>query len=473
LRLSPSETVTQFQTQPKTSKTAIKAKSLTLLTGLLLTLSAAPAEIASHLDAIGGVISPRGASLNASSATMAPVESSPASNTQYILFNRAPGQGMNQAAPESLGRKQFAEVLARFPNRAGARIQTGVSYVLSPLRTAPDTTVAALKTFLETAAHTDTPVLVQIDLEHWWSARPDLWNWWDPAKPGFNPANRENVEWTGWSPEDAVKIAWRNWGRQIRVLPPPNLASPRYTAACREEIRRLVPVVLDWHARLPTDQKSLLVGLKLGHETSIGVNAYHYPGGNELLSQSATNDPARGLKNSDVLARGVAQIGYAALKTSGLRTNGTPTESELREVAQRYLEMLCREAAACGVPRERLFAHGAGWKDGELIYDVPMNRYSCPGWSFYQHAADPRKDAGVQRNLAKSDAPYWAATEWLFQGRRETAAWRNALANTLSDPRCRYVCIFNWESIRSSEAVLQSITELVETSGRSENHPEK
>ncbi len=27
--------------------------------------------------------------------------------TQYILFNRAPGQGMYQATPESLGRKQF------------------------------------------------------------------------------------------------------------------------------------------------------------------------------------------------------------------------------------------------------------------------------------------------------------------------------------------------------------------------------
>lgn len=33
--------------------------------------------------------------------------------TQYILFNRAPGQGMYQATPESLGRKQFDEVLAR------------------------------------------------------------------------------------------------------------------------------------------------------------------------------------------------------------------------------------------------------------------------------------------------------------------------------------------------------------------------
>ena len=80
---------------------------------------------------------------------------------------------------------------------------------------------------------------------------------------------------------------------------------------------------------------------------------------------------------------------------------------------------------------------------------------------------------GVQRNLAKSDAPYWAATEWLFQGKRETAAWRNALSNTLSDPRCRYVCIFNWESIRSSEPVLKAISELVEASVQGDHRAAK
>ena len=169
----------------------------------------------------------------------------------------------------------------------------------------------------------------------------------------------------------------------------------------------------------------------------------------------------RALNTDDVLARGMAQIGFAALTASGVRTNGAPTESELRDVAQRYLEMLCREAVRAGMPRVRLFAHGAGWKEGELIYDVPVNPYACPAWSFYKHAADPRNDTGVQRNLAKSDAPYWAATEWLLQGTLEADAWRNALAVTLSDSRCRYVCVFNWESIRASESVLKSITKLV------------
>ena len=232
----------------------------------------------------------------------------------------------------------------------GRRIQTGLSYVFSCFRTPPETTIAALRTFLQTSEDTNTPVLVQIDTEHWWEARPDLWNWWDPQQPGFNPANRENVEWTDWSADSALKIAWRNWGQQIRVLPPPNLASPRYVAACQEELRRLVPVILDWHAQLPADKKHLLVGIKLGHETSIGVNAYHYPNGNELLTRPASADPSRMLNTDDVLARGVAQIGFAALKTSGLRSQGIPTEIELRNVAQRYLESLCRCGGGSGRP---------------------------------------------------------------------------------------------------------------------------
>ncbi len=389
------------------------------------------------------------------------VDQATASTVQYILVNRAPGQ-VYQGNPETLGRKQFEELLAVFPNRPSSRVQTGLSYVFSPFRTPPETTLLGLRTFLAAAEETSTPILVQIDLEHWWEARPDLWNWWDPTQAGYDPANRENVEWTSWSSNDAVKLAWRNWGRQIRVLPPPNLASPRYLDACRAEVRRLVPVVLEWQAKLPPDKRHLLVGIKLGHETSIGVNAYHYPGGNELLDRSPSEDPTQGLNTEDVLARGVAQLGYAALKTSGIRESGVPTEAELTDAAHRYLEALCQEAADSGVPRERLFAHGAGWKEGELVYDVPVNSYACPGWSFYRHAADPRADTAVQRNLARSDAPWWAATEWLLQGEHDMGGWQTALANVLSDPRCRYLCIFNWESIRDNTSALKAITTLVE-----------
>jgi len=87
-----------------------------------------------------------------------------------------------------------------------------------------------------------------------------------------------------------------------------------------------------------------------------------------------------------------------------------------------------------------------------------VNAYSCPGWSFYRHAADPRRDTGVQRNLSRTDAPYWAAVEWLLPGTRDRTTWRHALAATLADPKCRYLCIYNWEGIQDSTSILSAIT---------------
>lgn len=376
---------------------------------------------------------------------------------QFILVNRTRG-------PAAVSREDFEEVKRALPDVPGARIRIGVGYIFSYFRADDTVLLASLHRVLERAEQTDTPVLIQIDGEQWWEGRPDLWNWWDPSRPGYDPANRENVEWSGWTPEHALKIAWRNWGRQLRVLPPPNLMSPRYRQACHEKMAAVIPVVLDWWKALPAEKKDLLVGIKVGWESSIGVNAWYYPNGNDLLGQPADQDPTSGLQGDVLPARGVAPIGYAAVKTAGLRDTGELTEADLAEVARRHLEDLSRQAARLGVPRDRLFTHGAGWKDGELLYRAAVNRFSCPGWSFYKHAADSRQDVGVQEALKCSDAPWWAATEWLYPGPREVESWRRALDNTLADRRCRYLCIYNWEGIRASEPVLEAIRRTIAAS---------
>jgi hypothetical protein len=33
------------------------------------------------------------------------------------------------------------------------------------------------------------------DGENWWDQAPELWNWWDTSKPGYNASNINNVEW--------------------------------------------------------------------------------------------------------------------------------------------------------------------------------------------------------------------------------------------------------------------------------------
>ena len=338
--------------------------------------------------------------------------------------------------------RDFSDVAKAFTNAPGNSIAVGVGGIFSYLRAPAAQVERELREFLRLSELHELPVVVQLDGEQWWEARPDLWNWWDESKAGFNPSNRFNVEWSGWQPEDAVRIAWRNWGRIIRVLPPPNLMSPAYRAACHAEMNRLVPVIRDWWRGLPPAKQWLLIGVKVGWESSIGVNAWYYPDGNKLADQPATNDPTTGVKGSLVPARGVAQIGYAAVKTAGLRSEGEITEADLAEVVRRHLEDLSRVAAKLGVPREKLFTHVGGWKENELLYGAALNEFSCPGWSFYRHADDPRQDGGVQAALARSDAPHWAAVEWLYRGKNEIAPWCQALENVFADQRCRFLCIY-------------------------------
>ena len=204
----------------------------------------------------------------------------------------------------------------------------------------------------------------------------------------------------------------------------------------------------------------MLVGLKVGWESSIGVNSFHYPNGNALIDKPQSEDPHTGIKAGEFPARGVQQIGYAAVKTAGIRTSGQITEADLAEVAQRHMDDLATQAMLLGLPRSKIFTHGAGWKEGELLYQSAVNAHSCPGWSFYRHAGNPREDKGVQDALKHSDAPFWAATEWLFQGTQDTPSWKTAIENTLADARCRYLCIFNWEGIKGNAAALEAIREV-------------
>lgn len=385
---------------------------------------------------------------------------------QFIVINREPRQPWDSENPESFQRAQFDEIQRAIPAPKGTRARVGVSFIFSYLANTNSSALTnSLRRFLALAAETDTPVCVALDGEYWWQGRPDLWNWWDTNHPGFNPANRENVEWSSWSSADALKLAWLNWGQQMRMLPPPNLLSPRYREACREQLRLLVPIVVNWWHALPAEKQDLFVGLKVSWESAIGVNGYYYTNGNAFLNQPPANDPRGGIRGRVVPSRGVAQIGYAAVKTGGIRNRGEITEADLAEVVRRHVEDYSREAAQLGLPRDRIFTHVGGWKEGELLFDAAVNQFSSPGWSFYGRGIEPTNNIGIQRALKLSDAPCWAASEWLHQGTNTVEAWHGSLERTLADPRCRFLNIFNWSGIRNNTNALEAIRIFVADSG--------
>jgi len=367
---------------------------------------------------------------------------------QYVLVNLHPSE-VNEAT--------FAKVAALADQRDPQAPRLGVGAIFSYFRQPPARTRRALDKFLALAARHDLAVIVQLDGEQWWQARPDLWNWWDPAQPGYDPANAANVEWSGWGPEHALKLAWRNWGKQLRVLPPPNLMSERYRAAWRAEMPPLVEQVVRWRDGLPAERQWLLVGVKVGWESAIGMGSHYYPDGNRLLEADPALDPLKKVDAADLPGRGFQPIGYAAVTTAGLAAAGPLEEEHLAEVVRRHLDDLSQAARDAGLPRQQVFTHSGGWNEGELLYRSAVNEHACPGWSFYRHAKDPSGDATDMAALAASDAPYWGAVEWLPVGAGTADKWREAMEATLAVPRCRYLCIYNWRHVDGNAAALDAI----------------
>jgi hypothetical protein len=385
--------------------------------------------------------------------TAEPVAGEP--DARYILVNIAASEIQDDTF------QQIKELAG--PWKPG-RPRLGVGAIISYFREPPAVCRDQLRRLLALCEKHELAVIVQLDGEQWWNNRPDLWNWWDKTKPGYDPANAHNVEWSGWGPEHALKIAWRDWGQQWRVLPPPNLMSSPYRAACHVEMRSLLKEVVRWRNRLPGEKRWLFVGAKIGWESAIGMGSYYYPNGNALLAKDRADDPHWKIQPALLPGRGFQPIGYAAVSTARLANSGELREDHLAEVVRRHLDDLSGVARQAGLPREQIFTHSGGWVEGEELYQSALNEHSCPGWSFYRHARDPRDDKTAMAAVAASSAPYWAAAEWLPVGAGTSDEWHRALVNTLAVARCRYVCIYNWRPVRSNAIAREGIRRaLVET----------
>ena len=367
--------------------------------------------------------------------------------------------------PKTITREGFDAFNQYFSDLSDSEVKIATTMIFSYLRYDAVVLKKSLKKFLMLASETDTPVLIKFDGENWWDGRPDLWNWWDPDAPGYNPENRNNVEWAGWNSDRALKIAWRNWGRQLRVAPPPNLMSPAFRQAGREGMDELMPIIMDWWKGLPANKKHLFVGINVGWEASIGLNAYYYPNGNDLIDQPPENDPKFTAIPEDVRDRGKVQIGYAALKTAGIRSSGDITEHDLYEVVRRHLEGLSKYMSDYGFPREKIFTHGTGDFD-EKLFDAALNEYASPSWSSYRYAHDPAASEGILRGIGFNDAKYWGIAEWWLHSSKTQEAWESALEKTLFYPGFRFLGVYHWKGISENPEAIEAIREVMK------NHPE-
>lgn len=377
---------------------------------------------------------------------------------QFIVVNfSTTGPALSQAL--------FDDLKTKLPNSPLAKVKAGASRMIRLMEN-PDPAGAlnGLQTFLQLAEQNNVPIVIQIDVENYWTNRQDLWNWWDPSMSGYNPNNRNNVEWYNWGSQNAIKISWRNWGSLHRVKPAPNLMSPQYRAEVHRLYELAIPVIVRWWNNLSPGKKDLFIGLKVGWESSIGLNSFYYPNGNyyyETWPTDSSHDPTYSVNGTLPPAYGVQQTGYAALTTSGLKTSGTITESDLARVTGMHLTDLAMKANELGLPRDKIFTHSWHFKNSGTNKLAAVNNYSNPGWSYYTNNNSGVRNisADIDNAINDSNASYWALAETLFQGSDTTSAWQTFFENNL-DARCKFINIFNWDNITNSQVRLNAIRNL-------------
>jgi hypothetical protein len=381
---------------------------------------------------------------------------------QYVFVCVAPNRRWSQNRPETITDTLFREVLETTGVRGdptNAR-RLGLSFIFSYLHGPPDKMDETLRRLLAQSEKQEVPVLIVLEGRDWWGYRPDLWNWWDPAKPGYDPKNRENVEWTGWGPENAIKISWRNWGSQIRVLPAPNIASPRFREANRVELTRMARIIRVWADHLPPEKKWLCPGVKIGSEVSIGFNAYYYPDGNSCLEKypdDPSHDPPFRMDRKQGFTSGLVPLGYAALTSKKWKKSGTVTLADHERLASDYLAFIASLCHQAGFSRREVFVHAGGqyapWEK-HYSHRTALNRDATPGWSLYNTHPDQAGD--LPAAVAASPNNEWCAAEWLTFA-NTADEWAADLERALNFRCCRFLSIYNWDGIIKKPEAMEGL----------------
>lgn len=381
---------------------------------------------------------------------------------QYLFVNIAPNRPWNQNRPETVNDALFDTPLNAIALRADStkRRRLGLSFVFSYLNGPPEAMDATLRRLLSLAERREVPILIVLEGRDWWNHRADLWNWWDSGRSGFDPKNRENVEWTGWGPENAVKICWRNWGSQIRVRPAANLAAPRFREANRRELFRMAGIIREWRDRLPVEKRWLCPGVKIGSETSIGINAYHYPNGNSYLEQwpnDPSHDPKTGMDMKKDFAGGLVPLGYAGLMTKGWKRGGEVTLADQERLTADYIGFIADICHDAGFPKDETFVHAGGqyapWKL-HYTHRTALTPDATPGWSLYNTL--PTDAGDLPSAVAASPNREWCAAEWLTFA-PTAAGWQAAIEGTLNFERCRFLSLYNADILYKKPYALEGL----------------
>ena len=239
-----------------------------------------------------------------------------------------------------------------------------------------------------------------------WPAQ--MWNWYDPAQPGYSLENKKNVEWTDWS-GTPNKARYSLQEGEIRMAPVMCYNSPKVLSEVSYITSKVVgPAILRGATDLKNAGKEdLFGGITLSEELSLD----DYSGIDKLnpsLGAMMTKDGA--LKT---------RLGYCALTNLGYSKDKPPADyaDALAKVNQEYAAYWGKELQQAGIHKSKLYTHVAPAVDANYLQytnapiDTAFNEYANPGWTTYLAGPLANGLDVLYKALADNGNPTWGSTE--------------------------------------------------------------
>ena len=164
------------------------------------TIRSRAARIVCAAVLLAGASGLAGSILFASPAADSPIRFG--AETQYLVFEVPIDAVLDSPEPEVFGRidAAVADLVRRVGTTGDGRVRQLGFVIGIPAwiadRLYPQRIPVFIREAFRVAAKRGVAVHLTIESHYLWQSRPDLWNYFDPSGPGYDPNNRENVEWS-------------------------------------------------------------------------------------------------------------------------------------------------------------------------------------------------------------------------------------------------------------------------------------
>jgi hypothetical protein len=320
----------------------------------------------------------------------------------------------------------------------------------------PSAITRAIKGGFDLAKRTNVAVHFNVDDHIEWDERPDLWNWYDPSKPGFNPENRKNVEW----------YDWEGVANKRRYLTPAGAPSqtPHMcygSPAVQKEISRIVSQIVGPALKVEINElkkenkEYLFAGITVGAEA--GFDDYSRLPGllvRLLLQARGLVDP---MASQMALLLGLAermmdedkaphsQVGYCSLTNAGYSRSHPAADINvaLTDINRKFIEFWDKQFFEADIPCSRIYTHVAAsvLQSDNAPLSIVFNPYARPGWTTYPQSILENGFQPLYAELAKHGNPAWGGVE----------------ANNFSNPKAPWEKYLAWHYNHGAKLVGISI----------------